>query len=65
MSTKHRFCIFLEHRQADSIAAVADQAGMTQAELLRRIIDHGLQEQVLNALVPPMSGQMSTSLRRD
>ena len=58
--TRHNF--FLPDRQINSLKQVAEVTSLTTAELLRRLIDHGLQERSLNEVVPNMSGYLSKGL---
>ena len=43
--------------QKDTLESYAAQTGYTQAELLRRILDHTLPPAAMNAVVPAMSGR--------
>lgn len=47
-------------RHRDKMETLQSQTGLTLSELMRRMFDYCLQPQVLNMLVPCMSGQMQT-----
>lgn len=42
----------------EALRHVAAQAGVSMAELLRRIIDHGLRTDLLNETFPHFSGRL-------
>lgn len=58
MSDGHnqRVCLNLAVRQAEDIRDYADQAGLSQSELVRRLFDRFLTAEGMNLLVPQMSG---------
>lgn len=59
MSKEHmeRVCLFVAERQMQQLRSVSSQCGLNVSELVRRGMDHVLQETMLNAMVPSMSGQ--------
>lgn len=54
-----RFDLFVTAQQREDVRRLSERTGLTAAELMRRMIDHGTQEQTLNALVPNYSGQLT------
>ncbi len=50
--------------QNDRINYVLSQTGLTFSELMRRWVDNGLREQVLDEVIPYMSGKLEMNLVR-
>lgn len=51
-----RFCLYLLDRQIDQMQQVKDKTEFSISEITRRFFDHCLQTNVLQELVPTMSG---------
>lgn len=45
----------------EQVRRVSEQAGLTMAELMRRMMDRCLQEEMINELCPRVSGQISVN----
>lgn len=45
--------------EAQGLFNVEQQTGLTRSELIRRMLDHCLQDHVLNILVPSQSGHLT------
>ncbi len=50
--------LFMPDRQWETYQTVSDRVGVSTAELIRRILEYGAQERVLNEVVPTMSGRL-------
>jgi hypothetical protein len=53
---------YLPERQDNGLRSVAQQAGLSYSELLRRMVDQCLQTTTLNVIVPAMSGKIQVEL---
>lgn len=58
-----RFNLFVPDRILSGFLSLSDKTGYSTAELMRRMFGHCLQDQVLDVLVPEMSGVISTGKR--
>lgn len=47
----------------ERLRELSERASLSQAEILRRMLDHCLQEPVLNQLVPSLSGYLALAAR--
>lgn len=54
---------WMPDHQCDALRALSRRSDLTMSEWLRRMVDHCLQEPVLNGLLPSMSGTLAASLR--
>ncbi len=54
-----RLIFTLADRHSERLRDLSEVTQLSQAELLRRMMDQCFQEKVLNELVPAMSGQLS------
>jgi hypothetical protein len=53
-----RFNHFWSERQADTLELLKEQTGLTKSEIIRRMFDYCCSAEVLNTLVPAMSGHL-------
>lgn len=60
-----RRCFFLTERQIEAFDRISQTANAKSAEILRRMIDHCLEERVLNGIVPSCSGKMVEKTRKE
>lgn len=49
---------YLPDRQGESLQKLKDLTGLSISEFTRRLFDYGLQEKVLDEIIPTMSGQL-------
>ncbi len=54
----YRFNMFVPDKLIDNYRDAADKAGVSVAEVLRRLMDFGYQETVMNSLFPSISGHI-------
>lgn len=59
----YHFNCYLPDRHQQMLRTVSDRAEMTYSELIRRMLDYCSQGDVLNKIVPSMSGQWGTELK--
>lgn len=57
-----RLNFFFPGRQAEGLRSLAHQTELSSSELLRRMVDYCLKGNVLNELVPQLSGNISLSI---
>ena len=50
----------LPDHQENAIKRLKEQVGLTYSELVRRMFDYSLRPQVLNEIIPSMSGQLGS-----
>lgn len=55
---------FLLERQLEQFKTLSELTEISVSELMRRMFDHCLRADVLNTIVPAMSGHMEISLQR-
>lgn len=60
----YRFNLFLPERQIGDLRDIAKRAGISVAELMRRMVEKGTSEPALNELIPGMSGCLVNSVSR-
>lgn len=58
MASGSMICAFVGKGRADRLRSYAGQVDLGMAELLRRLLDHGLRPSVLNEMAPNLSGQI-------
>lgn len=56
-NSKH-FNLLIPERQWEHLSNISTQTEIKISELMRRILDYGLKQQVLNEIIPSMSGQI-------
>ncbi len=54
-----RLIVTMPDRQRDGLRVVSVETGLSVAEILRRMVDFCFRDEVLNQLVPCMSGQVN------
>lgn len=59
-----RYCIFLPEHRIETLQALSQQTGWLTSEWIRAMLDHGCQEEIVNELMPAMSGQMFLGLQK-
>ena len=65
MSGQWHYNMMLPQRHERSLRSVSNQTGLSLAELVRRFIDHCLQGDALNVIVPSMSGRLEVGKHAD
>ena len=59
-----RSCFSLTPHQTDALRELSLRTGIPSSEWLRRFIDQGMTENVLNRLSPSHSGQLSSVIQK-
>lgn len=54
---------YIPDRQGVELQSLRERSGLSLSEIIRRLIDYGLQERVLNEIVPSMSGSFTKGLK--
>lgn len=54
-----RLHIVMPQRQDDALRGLESVTGLNKSDLVRRMMDHCTQPQVLNAMFPNLSGHMN------
>ncbi|MDE2095640.1 MAG: hypothetical protein KGL39_00155 [Patescibacteria group bacterium] len=60
----HHYNLYLPDPQWERLQALSDHTDMTGAEIIRKVVDYGFQESVLNQIIPWMSGSLKFSSER-
>ncbi len=59
-----RFNQYMPERQIEQFRALAQQTEIPVSELMRRMFDHCFREEVLNTIVPALSGRLEVQFQR-